>query len=191
MKKVVILIFLCFINLSLFSQNMKYDDIMQKAKKAEENHEWIYALGNYFDAAHLETAMEEPRLRYKEIKNGFLNGNIGLDECSKNPFTKQEQWIKVKEEFLRYFSQNPTFDFYSSDLKEVRLNAEERTAEYKVYVYTSLSQKFILIRDILVSCLPKDISLFDIQIDYKKYSKNYSDDFELYSDLYKAKEEGI
>lgn len=168
-----------------------YEETLSKAKVYEENHQWVYALGYYYDAAHMAPTEEEARLKYKAIKKGFDSGLIGLDPISDNPFDSLDQWTSLRNEFQKYFTENPTFDFHFSDFKNLTLNNSDKTGNCEVFIYFTTSQKFLELKNIIQKHLPENINLFKADFDYSKYSTIEKSEINLYSELYEIMEDGL
>ena len=116
-KNGIIAILLLAANLS-FAQS--YQELMNQAKTAEENNKLITALGMYYDAAHTSDAETEAEKRFTEIKTVLESGKPDLSE-DEDIFTKNEKWIDLRKDFVRYFTNNCPWTFYfSSDFERVK-----------------------------------------------------------------------
>ena len=47
MKRIISIVVILFTLTSLFAQNAKYKDLLEKARNYESKNEWAYALGNH------------------------------------------------------------------------------------------------------------------------------------------------
>ena len=65
MKKLISMLVISGIITLCFAQS--YQDLMQKAKNAENENKWITALGYYYDAAHSIDSQQDAENRYVEI----------------------------------------------------------------------------------------------------------------------------
>ena len=50
MKRIISIVVILFTLTSLFAQNAKYKELLEKARSYESKNEWAYALGYYADA---------------------------------------------------------------------------------------------------------------------------------------------
>ena len=50
MKRIISIVVILFTLTSLFAQNAKYNELLEKARSYESKNEWAYALGYYADA---------------------------------------------------------------------------------------------------------------------------------------------
>ena len=152
-KNGIIAILLLAANLS-FAQS--YQELMNQAKTAEENNKLITALGMYYDAAHTSDAETEAEKRFTEIKTVLESGKPDLSE-DEDIFTKNEKWIDLRKDFVRYFTNNCPWTFYfSSDFERVKLNTENKTADYKIYYTSRISKKYRLLEKILNKGSPEE-----------------------------------
>lgn len=152
-KNGIIAILLLAANLS-FAQS--YQELMNQAKTAEENNKLITALGIYYDAAHANDAEPEAEKRFAEIKYALESGKPDLSE-NEDIFTLNEKWIELRKDFINYFNNNCPWTFYFyNDFERVKLNAENKTADYKIYYLSGISRKYILIEDIINKGSPEN-----------------------------------
>lgn len=154
MKKIIIISLLLFITGVVSAQS--YQEYMNQAKEAEQNNKLATALGMYYDAAHTSDAELEAENRFTEIKTVLESGKPDLAQ-DEDIFTKNEKWIDLRKDFISYFTNNCPWTFYfSSDFERVKLNPENKTADYKVYYTSRISKKYRLIEDIINKGSPEE-----------------------------------
>lgn len=157
MKKIGIITILLLATNLTFTQS--YQELMNQAKTAEENNKLITALGMYYDAAHTSDAESEAENRFMEIKNVLESGKSDLAQ-DEDIFTKNEKWIDLRKDFVRYFTNNCPWTFYfSSDFERVKLNTENKTADYKVYYTSRVSKKYRLLEEIINKGSPEEAKM--------------------------------
>ena len=147
MKKIFYII-ICFCSFSaLFAQN--YEELLSKGKKYEDNNEFVYALGYYYDAICSENAGDEANLRFDSLKTVIESGNPGHGDFS--TITMQKGWIALMKNYYKYFTEFCPYDIYFSDSLEIgKIDYNTETAEYLLpYVYVP-SEKYQTIKDILM-----------------------------------------
>lgn len=154
MKKIIIISLLLFITGVVSAQS--YQEYMNQAKEAEQNNKLATALGMYYDAAHTSDAELEAENRFTEIKTVLESGKPDLAQ-DEDIFTKNEKWIDLRKDFISYFTNNCPWTFYfSSDFERVKLNPENKTADYKVYYTSRVSKKYRLIEEIINKGSPEE-----------------------------------
>lgn len=179
MKKFISVLIISNIITLCFSQT--YQDLMQKAKNAENENNWISALGYYYDAAHSSEAQPDAENRYIEIKKAIENGKPGLSG-EDDIFETDNKWDALETDFITYFTENCPWSIYlCNEFERVKLNKENKTVDYKIYYLTGVNKKYRLIREIFQKGTPHKKELYpniNKQIKSKKdvWSKEWYDD---------------
>lgn len=191
MKKIGIITSLLLVVTIVSAQS--YQELMNQAKNAEQNNKLVTALGIYYDAAHANNAEPEAEKRFAEIKYALESGKPDLSQ-DEDIFTLNEKWIDLRKDFINYFTNNCPWTFYfNNDFESVKLNAENKTADYKIYYLSRVSRKYILIDDIVNKGSPKDaknaIPLTGMEVSIKELTDARTWSKEWYDTLDKKVEE--
>lgn len=179
MKKLFTIVIIS--SLITFLSAQSYQEFIQKAKKAEQENKWISALGYYYDAAHSSEAQPDTENRYIEIKKAIENGKPGLNG-EDDIFETDNKWDALETDFITYFTENCPWSIYlCNEFERVKLNKENKTADYKIYYLTGVNKKYRLIREIFQKGTPHKTELYpniNEQIKSKKdvWSKEWYDD---------------
>lgn len=178
MKKFISVLIISNIITLCFAQT--YQDLMQKAKNAENENNWISALGYYFDAAHATDAQQEAENRYIEIKNTIESGKPGLNNIN-DIFETDDKWDDLRKDFIKYFTENSPWTFYlCNTFERINLDKVNKTADYKLYYVTGISRKYRLFREIVQKGMPEKVELFpgistDMLTDAETWTKEWYD----------------
>ncbi len=147
MKKIGIITSLLLVVTIVSAQS--YQELMNQAKNAEQNNKLVTALGIYYDAAHANDAEPEAEKRFAEIKYALESGKPDLSQ-DEDIFTLNEKWVDLRKDFISYFTNNCPWTFYfNNDFERVKLNPENKTADYKIYYTSRVSKKYKLLEDII------------------------------------------
>ena len=178
MKKLISMLVISGIITLCFAQS--YQDLMQKAKNAENENKWITALGYYYDAAHSIDSQQDAENRYVEIKEAIESGKPGLDKGN-DIFETDNKWDVLRKDFITYFTENSPWTFYlCNNFERVNLDKVNKTADYKLYYVTGISRKYRLFREILQKGMPEKVELFpgistDMLTDAETWTKEWYD----------------
>ena len=149
-----------------------YENFMNKAKEYESNGKYIYALGCFYDAYDSEDANEEQKKlakqEYERIELALKNGDILLKE--KTEFGVHDAQEELKLEAYQYFSEYCPVKFCFYNLRNVGVNYETRTANYKFNFNVENSKKYRAI------CYTMEDSFKNLKY-HKTYAKLTLDDF--------------
>lgn len=118
-----------------------YEDLLAKGKDAESRKEWIYALGYYYDAMNAENAGNEAEEKFDSLASEIAKGNPGYGKF--NVFSMHDEWINLAKNFYKYFTEYcPYTIVYEDTLKHGEVDYKNRTANYTLGLYFTLSDKY-------------------------------------------------
>lgn len=131
-----------------FAQTAKYTDFMKKAKTAESNKEWAYAMGYYLDAIAEDPedkngAFDRLNLIYDSIKSG--NPGYRADGSKWSPFDLYEDWKNLLINTEKYFTEYCPYNFNIGKLEMGVPDYTNKTAEYKALIVPENSYRFNVI----------------------------------------------
>lgn len=119
MKRIISIVVILFTLTSLFAQNAKYKDLLEKARSYESKNEWAYALGYYADAITADplNAVEAAE-KFNSISDSIESGNPGLTPVTGR--LQMEAWENLLCNTEKYFTENfPYFvNFYKPQMKK-------------------------------------------------------------------------
>lgn len=142
MKRILILILIVALMSSaaaVFASS--YEDLLAKGKDAESRKEWIYALGYYHDAMNAENAGNEAEEKFDSLASEIAKGNPGYGKF--NVFSMHDEWINLAKNFYKYFTEYcPYTIVYEDTLKHGEVDYKNRTANYTLGLYFTLSDKY-------------------------------------------------
>lgn len=128
----------------------KYKELLAKAKQYEQNKQYVYALGTYYDAL----AEESTNLEAIEAYNGFnnlrtliLSGEPGVK--IENEFTKHDSWKTLMAEYEKYWGEHIPLKFFIGPIKKGDVDFTTRTATYYTFLDWGTTQKYENITNIL------------------------------------------
>ena len=119
MKRIISIVVILFTLTSLFAQNAKYKDLLEKARSYESKNEWAYALGYYADAITADPVNAvEAAEKFKSISDSIESGNPGLTPVTGR--LQMEAWESLLCNTEKYFTENfPYFvNFYKPQMKK-------------------------------------------------------------------------
>lgn len=119
MKRIISIVVILFTLTSLFAQNAKYKDLLEKARSYESKNEWAYALGYYADAITADPVNAvEAAEKFKSISDSIESGNPGLTPVTGR--LQMEAWENLLCNTEEYFTENfPYFvNFYKPHMKK-------------------------------------------------------------------------
>lgn len=119
MKRIISIVVILFTLTSLFAQNAKYKELLEKARSYESKNEWAYALGYYADAITADPVNAvEAWEKFKSISDSIESGNPGLTPVTGR--LQMEAWESLLCNTEKYFTENfPYFvNFYKPQMKK-------------------------------------------------------------------------
>ena len=119
MKRIISIVVILFTLTSLFAQNAKYKELLEKARSYESKNEWAYALGYYADAITADPVNAvEAAEKFKSISDSIESGNPGLTPVTGR--LQMEAWESLLCNTEKYFTENfPYFvNFYKPQMKK-------------------------------------------------------------------------
>lgn len=124
---------------------MDYPSLIEKARAFENENQWAYALGYYFDAVTLaisdaNNSDTEAIERFRIISNAIREGKPGLGTY--DIFSLHDQWKNLIENTEKYFSEFPPYDINVGKLTESGLDYNTKTASYTTKITFSESRKY-------------------------------------------------
>lgn len=142
-RKIIICFFFVASISALFG--MDYPSLIEKARAFENENQWAYALGYYFDAVTLaisdaNNSDTEAIERFRIISNAIREGKPGLGTY--DIFSLHDQWKNLIENTEKYFSEFPPYDINVGKLTESGLDYNTKTASYTTKITFSESRKY-------------------------------------------------
>lgn len=139
MKRIISIVVILFTLTSLFAQNAKYKDLLEKARSYESKNEWAYALGYYADAITADplNAVEAAE-KLNSISDSIESGNPGLTPVTGR--LQMEAWESLLCNTEKYFTEN--FPYFVNFSKPQMKNKNGKNYNYWSNVYYSLNFKF-------------------------------------------------
>ena len=105
MKRIISIVVILFTLTSLFAQNAKYKELLEKARSYESKNEWAYALGYYADAITADPVNAvEAAEKFKSISDSIESGNPGLTPVTGR--LQMEAWENLLCNTEKYFTEN-------------------------------------------------------------------------------------
>lgn len=139
MKRIISIVVILFTLTSLFAQNAKYNELLEKARSYESNNEWAYALGYYADAITADPVNAvEAAEKFKSISDSIESGNPGLTPVTGR--LQMEAWESLLCNTEKYFTEN--FPYFVNFSKPQMKNKNGKNYNYWSNVYYSLNFKF-------------------------------------------------
>ena len=132
-KLMPIFLFNTIMVLSAFSQADEYTKHLEKAKAYEATKQWIYALGEYYDAnicyAYLPDLEEsEAKKSFDKLLRRISSGQPGYGEF--DAFDLYDNWILMLKEFEQYWTEYCPILISISKLNRESLDPNTKTAIY-------------------------------------------------------------
>ena len=139
MKRIISIVVILFTLTSLFAQNAKYNELLEKARSYESKNEWAYALGYYADAITADplNAVEAAE-KFKSISDSIESGNPGLTPVTGR--LQMEAWENLLCNTEKYFTEN--FPYFVNFSKPEMKKKNGKNYDYWSNVYYSLNFKF-------------------------------------------------
>lgn len=139
MKRIISIVVILFTLTSLFAQNAKYNELLEKARSYESKNEWAYALGYYADAITADPVNAvEAAEKFKSISDSIESGNPGLTPVTGR--LQMEAWESLLCNTEKYFTEN--FPYFVNFSKPQMKNKNGKNYNYWSNVYYSLNFKF-------------------------------------------------
>lgn len=153
MKKLTLCTIVYLLCFSIFCQNTAKSSVqlMDEAKKYEDNQKWIHAMGCYIDVYSCSDYTEEERQtaynRYSEIEKEIKSGNPGLGKF--NAFEKYERWAALFDEFDEYFESHLEMKPEFSKPEKNGIDYETKKINYYISFKLYETERYQLLFDIL------------------------------------------
>lgn len=139
MKRIISIVVILFTLTSLFAQNAKYNELLEKARSYELKNEWAYALGYYADAITADPVNAvEAAEKFKSISDSIESGNPGLTPVTGR--LQMEAWESLLCNTEKYFTEN--FPYFVNFSKPQMKNKNGKNYNYWSNIYYSLNFKF-------------------------------------------------
>lgn len=139
MKRIISIVVILFTLTSLFAQNAKYKELLEKARSYESNNEWAYALGYYADAITADplNALEAAE-KFNSISDSIESGNPGLTPVTGR--LQMEAWENLLCNTEKYFTEN--FPYFVNFSQPQMKNKNGKNYDYWSNVDYSFNFKF-------------------------------------------------
>ena len=139
MKRIISIVVILFTLTSLFAQNAKYKDLLEKARSYESKNEWAYALGYYADAITADplNAVEAAE-KLNSISDSIESGNPGLTPVTGR--LQMEAWENLLCNTEKYFTEN--FPYFVNLSKPQMKKKNGKNYDYWSNVDYSFNYKF-------------------------------------------------
>ena len=139
MKRIISIVVILFTLTSLFAQNAKYKELLEKARSYESKNEWAYALGYYADAITADPVNAvEAAEKFKSISDSIESGNPGLTPVTGR--LQMEAWESLLCNTEKYFTEN--FPYFVNFSKPEMKKKNGKNYDYWSDVHYSLNFKF-------------------------------------------------
>lgn len=126
-----------------------YENLIEKAKEYENNEEYIYACGYYFDAMEEADSEEDKNFANENIERigtGLKDGSIGLKNQS--VFDIRNSKKDIIFEYYKYFTEFCPFYFHFGNFEQKSLNFDSRTSDFVCEFQKEDSSKFKKLKEI-------------------------------------------
>ena len=139
MKRIISIVVILFTLTSLFAQNAKYKELLEKARSYESKNEWAYALGYYADAITADplNAVEAAE-KLNSISDSIKSGNPGLTPVTGR--LQMEAWESLLCNTEKYFTEN--FPYFVNFSKPQMKKKNGKNYDYWSNVEYSFNYKF-------------------------------------------------
>lgn len=139
MKRIISIVVILFTLTSLFAQNAKYKELLEKARSYESKNEWAYALGYYADAITADplNALEAAE-KFNSISDSIESGNPGLTPVTGR--LQMEAWENLLCNTEKYFTEN--FPYFVNFSKPQMKKKNGKNYDYWSNVHYSFNIKF-------------------------------------------------
>lgn len=139
MKRIISIVVILFTLTSLFAQNAKYKDLLEKARSYESKNEWAYALGYYADAITADplNAVEAAE-KLNSISDSIESGNPGLTPVTGR--LQMEAWENLLCNTEKYFTEN--FPYFVNFSQPQMKKKNGKNYDYWSDVHYSFNYKF-------------------------------------------------
>lgn len=119
--------------LSAFSQADEYAKHLENAKSYEANKQWVYALGEYYDADICYAFMpdleeSEAKISFEKLLNTISEGNPGYSNF--DVFDLYDNWILLLQDYERYWTEYCPFYIETTELERGSVDTKNKTATY-------------------------------------------------------------
>ena len=139
MKRIISIVVILFTLTSLFAQNAKYNELLEKARSYESKNEWAYALGYYADAITADPVNAvEAAEKFNSISDSIESGNPGLTPVTGR--LQMEAWENLLCNTEKYFTEN--FPYFVNFSKPQMKKKNGKNYDYWSNVHYSLNFKF-------------------------------------------------
>lgn len=139
MKRIISIVVILFTLTSLFAQNAKYKELLEKARSYESKNEWAYALGYYADAITADPVNAvEAAEKFKSISDSIESGNPGLTPVTGR--LQMEAWENLLCNTEKYFTEN--FPYFVNFSKPEMKKKNGKNYDYWSNVDYSFNYKF-------------------------------------------------
>ncbi|MDD7580346.1 MAG: hypothetical protein PUJ70_05150 [Treponema sp.] len=139
MKRIISIVVILFTLTSLFAQNAKYKELLEKARSYESKNEWAYALGYYADAITADPVNAvEAAEKFKSISDSIKSGNPGLTPVTGR--LQMEAWESLLCNTEKYFTEN--FPYFVNFSKPQMKKKNGKNYDYWSNVEYSFNFKF-------------------------------------------------
>ena len=150
MKKILSLAMIIFIGGMLFGQSAKYTNLVNLAKQYEDQKQYIFALGTYYDAIEEDQInCTEAAEAYEKLSSLIASGKPGNGNFGK--FELHDEWKKVLLDAERYWAENPIIGIKIKNVSQDSIDYNTKTANYKIEYNYYFTEKYKVIRNIIVS----------------------------------------
>ena len=157
-KKYVALFVAVMMACAAFAEKNSYASHLAKAKEYETKKQWIFALGEYYEAMLAEPtlAAEEAYNGWTVLANDIKSGKPGHGEYG--VFEQYDGWIALMREYERYWTEYcPRVIVFNKPVR-TEINSANRTATYTVGVSWRWSEKYSAMYDVITKGYEKAYS---------------------------------
>lgn len=157
-KKYVALFVTVMAACAAFAEKNSYASHLAKAKEYEAKKQWIFALGEYYEAMLAEPtlAAEEAYNGWTALANDIKSGKPGHGEYG--VFEQYDGWIALMCEYERYWTEYcPRVIVFNKPVR-TEINSANRTATYTVGVSWRWSEKYSAMHDVITEGYKKAYS---------------------------------
>lgn len=177
MKKIISFIIAAICFTSLFAETC--DDYFKKALAYEEEKNWVLALDAYYDAIITDEPVQnrqEAYQKFNNLKKEIMSGKPGYGEFDE--FDLHDEWKNLLIQMEKYAYTRVPYIITTGELERGDLNYKTKTASYNCNVNINYSQRFRIIKEIIVRGfrIVRKSDWDDIPVSWPEYSAFYKGD---------------
>ncbi len=121
----------------LFAQNT----LLEKAKKYEQEKNWVYALGTYYDAIEASNGENEDAINgFLNLKEEILAGNPGRGEFDR--FSVHDEWRKLLISAEKYWTEFTPIGIEIKELEHIKDDFAMKTSDYNLNYNYYFTEKY-------------------------------------------------